>query len=267
MTAVRSVEKLESRSTRVRPFFNFLITITMQQWHGKSRAYISEHNEFLTFEGAAEVGNNNQLLLADAYLITVQEEIVSAGLLFRVLQRVLLVDPRSVVFGVPPERNLKLLQELVHALEQGLRSASFRFDRGHALEDDDSVRQISGHDEIVLDDETGLFGVQDEAFQHLGSDQTLFGIEISRGFVDQVDVRRFAQAERQGGSLQFTSGQILNLLVHDVVHFEGSHNVGNELGHLVRIAYPIVEQLAYRALRLGGYFLRFVTDIQRRDIH
>ena len=60
-----------------------------------------------------------------------------------------------------------MFQELVHSGEEGLRRAGRGLDGWLALEDDDAVGQVGGHDEVVLHDESGLFSVQDEALDHL----------------------------------------------------------------------------------------------------
>ena len=39
-------------------------------------------------------------------------------------------------------------------------------DTGIAAEDDDTVGEVGGHDEVVLDDEGGLLSVQDESEGH-----------------------------------------------------------------------------------------------------
>ena len=73
------------------------------------------------------------------------------------------------VVGVPPECDFELLEELVHPREQRLRRAGLGGDGGGALEHDHAVREVRGHDEVVLNDEPGLLGVEDEALDHLGS--------------------------------------------------------------------------------------------------
>ena len=64
---------------------------------------------------------------------------------------------------------------------------------------------------------------------HLGTDETLLGIEIRRGLVDEIDVGRFAQTEGHGHALQLSAGQILDLLVDDGLDFHGLHHIGHEL--------------------------------------
>ena len=53
----------------------------------------------------------------------------------------------------------------------------FGRDGGLTLEHDDAVREVGGHDEVVLDDERGLLGVQDEALDDFARDDTLLGIQ------------------------------------------------------------------------------------------
>ncbi len=49
------------------------------------------------------------------------------------------------------------------------------------IEDNDAVRQIGCHGEVVLHDERCLLCVHNEAFNHPGSDDTLLTVEISAG--------------------------------------------------------------------------------------
>lgn len=44
-----------------------------------------------------------------------------------------------------------------------------------------------------------------------GGHQSLLGVQVGRGLVDQVDVGRFAQTQREGDSLQLTTRQVLHL--------------------------------------------------------
>ena len=72
------------------------------------------------------------------------------------------------VVGISSESDLQLLEEFVHACEQRLRRACFGGDGGGALEHDDAVGEVGRHNEVVLNDEAGLLGVQDETLDHLG---------------------------------------------------------------------------------------------------
>ena len=61
-------------------------------------------------------------------------------------------------------------------------------DGGLALEHDDAVREVGRHDEVVLDDERSLLGVQDEALDDFARDDTLLGIQESGRIREQQDV-------------------------------------------------------------------------------
>jgi hypothetical protein len=84
-------------------------------------------------------------------------------LLLAVLDRVELVDTRTEVLWVSPERDLQILEELVHAGKERLRRRGIGLDGRLAGEDDDSVREVRGEQEIVLNDERRLARVHDEA--------------------------------------------------------------------------------------------------------
>ena len=158
-----------------------------------------------------------------------------------------------------------MLQEFVHAFEERLRSASSRFNGRCSLEDNDSVGKISGHDEIVLDDESSLLGMHNEPLDHFGAHHTLLRVQIGRGLVDQIDVCRLAETKSHGGTLQLSTGQVLDLLVDNVVDAKRFHDIGNELWMNVRIADLVVQKLANRAFRFGRNLLRLVADVELRN--
>ena len=54
-------------------------------------------------------------------------------------------------------------QELVHTGQKRLGWRGGGRDSGLAFEHDDTVGEIRSHDEIVLNDEGGLLGVEDES--------------------------------------------------------------------------------------------------------
>ena len=91
------------------------------------------------------------------------ESFAQRTLLLPVLDTVSLVDARAEIGGIAAEGDLEARQELVHAREQALRRRRRRVDGGLALKHNDTVREVRRHDEIVLDDESGLLGVHDEA--------------------------------------------------------------------------------------------------------
>ena len=72
--------------------------------------------------------------------------------------------------------------------DQGSRSGGGG-DGRLALKDDDTVGEVGGHDEIVLDDEGRLLRVHDEALDDAGRDDTLLGVEVP-GFTWSVHVVR-----------------------------------------------------------------------------
>jgi len=86
--------------------------------------------------------------------------------------------PWAVVGGVAAEGDLQLLEELVHAREEGLGAVGRGVNAGLALVHYDAVCEVGGHDEVVLHDESGLLGVHDEALDHLGRCDTLLRVQI-----------------------------------------------------------------------------------------
>ena len=177
-----------------------------------------------------------------------------------------LVDTRAVGAGVAAEGNIKGFEELVAASEQRLGCLRTRVDRGLTVEDDDAVGKVGGHDEIVLDDEGGLLGVHDETLDDARCDNTLFGIEVGGRLVDNVDVCGHTEGEHDGDTLQFTTGQVLDFLVDEVVHLQGLVDIGLELRVDEGGLDALEEQLANSTLELGCNLLGLHGDVHGRDL-
>lgn len=192
--------------------------------------------------------------------------VASCGLLLGVLDTVELVDTRAVGARVTTEGDVQGLEELVAAGEQGLGCVGVRLDGRLAVEDDDTVGKVGCHDEIVLDDEGGLLGVHDEALDDTRGDNTLLGIEVGGRLVDDVDVGGHTEGEHDGDTLQFTTGQVLHLLVDEVVHLEGLVDVGLELRVDEGGLDALEEELAHGTLELRGDLLGLHGDVHGRDL-
>lgn len=134
-----------------------------------------------------------------------------------------------------------------------------------SVEDNDTVGQISGHDEIVLDDEGGLLGVHDESLDDTGSNDTLLGIQVGRRLVNEVDIGGHAQREDNGNTLQFTTGQVLDFLVNEVIELQGLDDIGLELGRQEGLLDLLEEELADGTVELGGDGLGLHADLHLRD--
>lgn len=106
--------------------------------------------------------------------------VVAAELLLLIELRLVLVDTRAEVGGVATERDVEILQEGVAASEQGFGLVGVGANAGLAVEDNDTIGEVGGHDEVVLDDESSLLGVHDEALDDTAGDDTLLGIKVCR---------------------------------------------------------------------------------------
>lgn len=93
--------------------------------------------------------------------------------LVRVLDRVQLVDAWPEIVRIATECDAKQFQESVHAVEQRLRRIGDGVHRRRALEHDDPVGQVGGHDEIVLDHEARFLGVQNVPARVRGGDKSI----------------------------------------------------------------------------------------------
>ena len=104
--------------------------------------------------------------------------VVAVELLFLVELRVGLVNTGPEVGRVTAEGDIQVLQEGVATSKQRLGLVGMRVDTRLAIEDNDTVGEIGGHDEIVLNDEGRLLSVHDKSLDDTAGHDTLFGIEI-----------------------------------------------------------------------------------------
>lgn len=107
-----------------------------------------------------------------------QTYVVAGKLLLLVKLGASFVDTRTVVGRVTTEGDVQVLQEGVATSEERLGLVGVGIDTGLAVEDNDTIGKVSGHDEIVLDDEGSLLGVHDESLDDTRGHNTLLGIEI-----------------------------------------------------------------------------------------
>ena len=85
------------------------------------------------------------------------------------------------------------------------------------------------------------------------------GAEDSRRrLVDQVNFRRCSQRENKRNTLDFSSGQMLDLLVNDALDAQRLDDVGVELGVHERLHDLLLQQLPHGALELRRHSLRLV---------
>lgn len=76
-----------------------------------------------------------------------------------------------------------------------------------AIVNDNLIGKVGSHDEIVLDDERCTSRRQDETLDDFRGSDTLFGVKVGGGLIDQVDVCRETQGQNNGDSLQFSTRQ------------------------------------------------------------
>jgi len=186
--------------------------------------------------------------------------------LLRVLDTVELVDTRAVGAGVAAEGDIQSLEELVAACEQRLGRLCARVNGWLTVEDDNAVGKISGHDEIVLDDEGSLLGVHDETLDDTRGDDTLLGVEVGGRLVNDVDVGGHAESEHNGDTLQLTTRQILDFLVDEIVHLERLVDISLELRVDEGGLDALEEELADSALEFGRDLLGLHGDVHGRNL-
>jgi len=87
------------------------------------------------------------------------------------------------------------------------------------IKHNDLVSQVCSHDEIVLHDECSSLGLHDPTLHDLSGNDTLLGVQVRGWLIDKVDIARLSEGKYNSNALQFTTGQILNVLI------EQGHNV------------------------------------------
>ena len=102
--------------------------------------------------------------------------------------------------------------------------------------------------------------MHNESLDDTGADDTLLGIEVGGRLVNQVNIGRQTESHNNGYTLQFTTGQVLDFLVNEIVQLERLDNVGLELRRQEGLLDPLEEKLADRAFELGCDGLRLHTD-------
>lgn len=194
-----------------------------------------------------------------------QDEEVSGQFLFLILLGFKFVNSGSEVGGISSEGDTHEAQEFIHSADQVLRSVSNTISTGSTFINNNQIGKISGHDEIVFNDETSLLGVQDESLDNLGSNNSLFGIQISRRFINQINISRLTKSQHQSNSLKFTTGKSFNFIILNMINMEGSDDVGDELRIRVNTLQSAFEELIDATFELGGNFLGLVRNVQFRN--
>mmetsp|Transcript_27806 Transcript_27806/g.65275 ORF Transcript_27806/g.65275 Transcript_27806/m.65275 type:complete len:213 (-) Transcript_27806:1461-2099(-) len=184
-------------------------------------------------------------------IVLIIEKVCARPFLFHVLLRALLVDSRSEVDRISSECNLKTLQELVHTRKQALWRGSRGFDAGLPGVHHNAIGEVCCHDEVVLDHKGSLLAVHDESLNDLGAVDTLLGVEVCTGLVNEVNIGGGTEGQNDGKSLKLTTRKCLNTVIDDIVNHEGLHHIRNELGVNIGVANTLVEQLSDSALELG----------------
>lgn len=131
---------------------------------------------------------------------------------------------------------------------------------GLAVKDNDTIGKIGGHGEIVLNDEGSLLGVHDETLDDSRSNNTLLRVKVGRGLVKEVNIRRHTKSKNNGNTLQFTTRQVLDFLVNEVIELKRLDDVSLELRRQESLLDLLEEQLANSALELGSNGLGLHAD-------
>lgn len=83
------------------------------------------------------------------------------------------IDAWTEAVRVTAERNVEIFQEAVAASEEALWLVGASVYGGLPIEDHDTVCEVCSHNEIVLDYESCLLGMHNEALDHARRNDTL----------------------------------------------------------------------------------------------
>lgn len=156
-------------------------------------------------------------LLLVVLVVVVDEEVVTSGLLLAVLETAGLVDTRAEVGGVTTEGDLDVGQEGVEAMGDGVRAAGSGLDTRGTSVVDDTIGEVSSHQEIMFNDEGSLAGSHDPPLDDLGDNNTLLDIKVGRGLIKKVNIGLLTKSKGNGDTLALTTGKIGHVLVRNVV--------------------------------------------------
>jgi len=119
--------------------------------------------------------------------------------------RLELVDTRSEVGWVTTECNIHHFQELVHSRDQTLWRCARRLFGWDTLETDNFIGEVSGHNEIMLYDESALFAAQNPSLDNFSSNNSLLRIQVSRWLINKENVARLSETKHDSDSLKLSS--------------------------------------------------------------
>jgi len=157
---------------------------------------------FCYWEGY-RLGHPFQLLLV---LINVlQEEVVAKQLLLLIQLRVEFINARAKIRGIPSKSDVEVFEESVASTEERLRFVGVGVDARFAIKDNDAVRQVRGHDEIVLDHKGCLLSMHDEALDDTRGNDSLLRVKVSRGLVNEIYIGRYTECQHNCDPLKFTA--------------------------------------------------------------
>lgn len=176
---------------------------------------------------------------------------------------IVLVDTGSEAVRISTESDVEILEELITTCQQAFWGVRSGFDARLTIEDDDSVGEICGHDEIVLNNESGFLGVHDEPFDDAGGDDTLLGVKIGAWLIDEVDICWNTQGKNDSNTLQFTAREILHFLVDEVVELKGLVDIRLELRAQESGLDFLEEKLSDGACELGRDLLGLHRNVHR----
>ena len=161
-----------------------------------------------------------------------QTEIISEVFLFLIKNRIKFVNSGSEIGRISSEGNLEHVQELIHSFKKSLWGISDTFHSRLSLIHDNLICQVSWHNKIVFNNGCTLLIVDDESLDNFGCNDSLLGIQICWGLINQISISTLGQSKNDSNSLKLSAWKLLDLIVDNVVQFHRFCNFWNKGGSL-----------------------------------
>lgn len=198
--------------------------------------------------------------------LIIEKEVVAFGLLFLILARVLLVNTRAEINWVTSESNVHQLKEFVHSRDHAFRGSARGFFGWDAIEQNDLVGHVGSHNEIVLNNEGSTLGRHNPSLHDLGGNDTLFGVEIGTGLINEINIAALSESEYNSHTLELTTRKSLHIVVQNLLNLEGLKYFSLEDSGLPGLLKFEVEQVSDRAFEFRSNKLGLVGNTKLGDL-
>jgi len=198
--------------------------------------------------------------------LIIEKEVVTFGFLFLILARVHLVNTRAEINGVASKSDVHQLKELVHSRDHAFRGSAVGVFGWDTIEENDLVGHVGSHNEIVLNNEGSTLGRHNPTLHDLGGNDTLFGVEIGTGLINEINIAALSESEYNSHTLELTTRKSLDIVVQNCLNLEGAKDFSLEDSGLPGLLKFKVEQVSDRAFEFRSNELGLVGNTKLGDL-